>query len=562
MQQNDSIWAEITLDRGIYDALASIDQSKLDDATKYFLHCELAYFRRGGVDREPETRKKVKALKDELTAIGQEFDKNINSSTKKIEFLPGDLDGLPTDYVKRHPVGADGKVIITTAYPDNMPFMTYARSAAAREKLYRAYATRAYPENVAVLSRLLEKRYELATLLGYPSWAALAMEDKMIRTPEAAHEFIDKIAAASDKRAQADYQLLLAELRKTEPRAKAVPRWSVDYLSNRVRATQLNFDEQSVRPYFEFTRVKAGILDLASTLFAVQFRRVEKTPVWHEDVEVYDVFDGDRQLGRIYLDLHPRADKYTHAAQFNLVGGKEGYRLPEGVLLCNFPKPGAVPALMSHEEVKTFFHEFGHLMQEVLAGHTHLQNTNHIRERDFVEAPSQFLEEWVDDAETLQRFAHHYETNAPIPTELVRQMVHAEDFGRGLDVRRQMHFAAVSLRYYDQAPQGLDTTKVYEEMEARYVPFPSVPGVFRQLSFGHLNGYSSNYYTYMWSLVIAKDLLTPFRSAGMLDPTTAARYRHMVLEPCGTKPPAELVRDFLGRPFSFDAYASWLNGRS
>ena len=553
-----ALGSEIALDRGIYDVIASLDLSGQDAATRYWIAQDLADFRRAGVNRDEATRARIKALRDQITEIGNRFESNINEDTSKVALSPAELDGMPPDYIAKHPVGPDGKVTLTMQYPDYLPFMSFAKSSAAREALFRAFRNRAVPQNVAVLTQLLQKRYELATLLGYPSFAAYSMENKMIRTPAAAHQFIDEITRVSARRADDDYKLLLARLQKERPGANGVPAWDVSYLKERVRAEQLDFDAQSVRPYFEFTRVEAGLLALASQLFSVQFHRVADARVWHPDVEVYDVFDGAERLGRIYLDLHPRPGKFTHAAQFSLVTGKRGARLPEGVLLCNFPKPGAQPALMEHGDVRTFFHEFGHLLHHVFAGHTRWTSTADFRESDFVEAPSQLLEEWVDDAATLQTFARHYQTNEPIPAALVARMKRAEEFGRGLDVRRQMIFAAVSLDYYDHDPRGLDTTKVMAEMETRYTPFAHVDGTFEQASFGHLVGYASNYYTYMWSLVIAKDLFTPFQAAGLLDHAVAARYRHAVLEASGAKPAAQMVRDFLGRPFSFDAYQKWL----
>jgi thimet oligopeptidase len=399
-------------------------------------------------------------------------------------------------------------------------------------------------------------------MLGYASWAAYSMENKMIRTPEAAHKFIDQISDVSGRRTAADYQVLLKRLQKERAGAKGVPAWDVSYIRERVRAEQLAFDAQSVRPYFEFTRVKGGLLSITSKLFGIEYKRVEGLALWHPDVEAYDVVDAASRarLGRIYLDLHPRAGKFSHAAQFSFVTGKQGARLPEGVLLCNFPKAdGGTPALMEHGDVRTFFHEFGHLVHHVFAGHTRWTSTAGLRESDFVEAPSQLLEEWVDDAAVLQTFALHHQTNAPIPAALVARMRAAEEFGRGIDVRRQMVFAATSLAYYDKDPTGVDTTKLMAEMEGKYTPFAHVDGTFEQAAFGHLVGYSSNYYTYMWSLVIAKDLFTPFKEAGMLDTATAARYRKSILEAGGSKPAAAALQDFLGRPFQFAAYQKWLD---
>ncbi|MGZ3427294.1 MAG: M3 family metallopeptidase [Polyangia bacterium] len=558
-QQASALGSEITLDRGIYDVVASLDLSGEDQATRYWIAQDLADFKRAGVNRDDATRAKVKALRDEITAIGNEYEKNANEDASKVTLARTALDGLPADYIAKHPAGADGKVTLTTQYPDYYPLMKFARSEAAREAMYRAFATRAYPKNVDVLSKLLAKRHELAQLLGYPSWAAYSMENKMIRTPQAAHQFVDEITRVSQRRAADDYQLLLTRLRKDQPRATTVPAWDVSYLKERVRAEQLDFDAQSVRPYFEFGRVQAGLLELSAKLFGIEYRRVADARTWHPDVEVYDVFDGPEKLGRIYLDLHPRAGKFGHAAQFTLVTGKRGARLPEGVLLCNFPKPGAQPALMEQGDVSTFFHEFGHLLHHVFAGHTRWTSTAGLRESDFVEAPSQLLEEWTLDAATLQTFARHYQTNEPIPAALVARMKTADEFGRGLDVRRQMSFAAVSLAYYDRDPAGLDTTKVFAEMESKYTPFKHVDGTAQQASFGHLVGYSSNYYTYMWSLVIAKDLFTPFKTSGLMNREVASRYRKDVLEAGGQKPAAEMVKEFLGRPFGFAAYQEWLD---
>ena len=559
VQKVSAVSTEIQLDRGVYDALARIDTAGLDEPTRYFLKLTLADFHRNGVDRDEPTRARIKKLNDELTTIGLTFDKNINDDTRKVELDPAQLDGLPADWIAGHKPQANGKVVVTTQYPDYIPFMTFAKSSTAREQLQRQFYLRASPQNLAVLDDILAKRKELATILGYPNFASYSMEDKMIGRPEKAHDFIDQITKLSDARAKADYKVLLARLKKDEPKAKVVQPWDASYLRQRISVEQLGFDPQSVRPYFEFSRVQKGLMDITARMFGIQYRAVSDAKVWHPDVQVFDVLDGDKQLGRIYLDLHPRANKYSHAAQFGLVTGKEGVRLPEGVLLCNFPKPGEQPALMTHDEVKTFFHEFGHLLQHQFSGHTRFAGTAQYHEWDFVEAPSQLLEEWVDDAPTLQTFARHYQTNEPIPTALVGKMKTAQAFGRGLDVRRQMVYASVSLAYHDRDPKGLDTTKTWTEMEKRYTPFPHVADTYMQASFGHLVGYSANYYTYMWSLVIARDLLTAFHKAGLLDPATAQRYRRTVLAPAGQKPAAELVRDFLGRPFSFAAYGEWLN---
>jgi thimet oligopeptidase len=215
---------------------------------------------------------------------------------------------------------------------------------------------------------------------------------------------------------------------------------------------------------------------------------------------------------------------------------------------------------MEPGEVSTLFHEFGHLLHHVLGGHTRWAGQSGVRtEWDFVEAPSQMLEEWTRDAGALQTFARHYQTGQPIPTELVQRMRDADEFGKGMHVRRQMFLASLSLELHRKDPRGLDTTKEVAEAMARYSPFPYTAGTFMQCSFGHLESYSAAYYTYMWSLVIAKDLFTVFEHGGLFDQEAAGRYRRAVLEPGGGKPAAQLVEEFLGRPYDFRAYESWLN---
>jgi len=560
-QEVDALSTELSLDRGLYDALAALDPSGEDAATRYLVAKSLRDFRRAGVDRDEATRARVRALREELVRIGQEFGRNIKDDVRRLELDPADLEGLPEDWRRLHPPGEGGKVTVTTDNTDYVPFMTYARSEPAREALWRLYRLRGHPKNLDVLSRMLARRAELARLLGYPSWAAYVTEDKMIGSADAAAEFIARIARSSEARMRRDHAQLLARKRKDAPGAERVEPWDSAYLQERVKAEEYGFDSQSVRPFFEYAQVKQGVLDVTARLFGIAYRRDAGAAVWDPDVEAYEVVEGDRRLGRIYLDMHPREGKYKHYAQFTLSSGQAGVRIPEGVLVCNFPRPSAAgPALMEHGDVKTFFHEFGHLLHHVLGGHTRWAAHSGVStEWDFVEAPSQMLEEWVWDPGVLATFARHVETGEPIPAALVRRMKAADEYGKGLMVRQQMFYAATSLELHRRNPQGLDTTALVAEMQERYTPFRHVEGTYFHVSFGHLDGYSAIYYTYMWSLVIAKDLFGPFREAGLMSPEPARRYRRTILEAGGSKPAAELVKDFLGRPHAFEAYEKWLD---
>jgi thimet oligopeptidase len=559
-QQIDALNVDISQDRAVHDALAAVDLSQADAPTRHWMRRTLLEFRRSGVDRDDATRARVKALNEEILKLGQRFGQNIAEDVRKVELTPAELAGLPADYVKAHPPGPNGKVVITSNYPDYIPFMTYATNARAREKVWRAYRQRAHPRNLEVLQQLIAKRHELATLLGYSSWAAYATETKMSRTREAAADFIHQVAATAEQRARQEYAELLARKRKDAPKATTVEPWDQDHYEDRLKAERFGFDSQAVRPYLEYARVKQGVMDITSRMWGITYVPVKDAPTWHGEVEAYDVTEGGTLLGRIYLDMHPRDDKYKHAAQFDLATGQAGQRYPEGVLVCNFPRPGE---LMTHDEVETFFHEFGHLLHHVFAGRQQWRGITGIStEWDFVETPSMLLQQWASHPEVLREFARHHESGEPLPAELVEKLRASKEFGKGLWTRRQMFLAAVSLDYYSREP-GFDTTAALAKLQERFTPFRHEhrDGTYFQLAFGHLDGYSAAYYTYLWSLVIAKDLETEFQKHGYLDPATAMKYRQTVLEPGGSKPAAELVRDFLGRPYAFEAYRAYLDAR-
>jgi thimet oligopeptidase len=560
-QEIAKVLTDLSLDRPLYDVLAALDVSGADPATRHYVARTLREFRRSGVDRDDETRRRVRELQEELVGVGQDFDRNIRSDTRVAKLPPAALAGLPEDYVRAHPAGDDGLVSVSTEYPDIIPFLTYASDAGAREELWRLFRQRGHPSNVEVLRRMLECRYELARLLGYPNWAEYAAEDKMIGSEQNIADFIERIAAAAKERAEADYARLLERKRRDEPDTAAVRPWDTSYLDDRVKAEQLAFDSQAMRPYFEYGRVKAGLMGLVEQLFDVRFQARTDAPVWHPEVEVFDVLGGGGTLGTIYLDMHPRPDKYNHAAMFPITTGKAGRRSAECALVCNLPRPtGTEPALLQHSDVETFFHEFGHLIHHVFAGDGRWSGTGGIAtEWDFVEAPSQLLEEWVRDPATLATFAVHHETGEALPAEMVAKLRAAEEFGKGLYVRQQMFYATLSLELYRRDPAGLDPVAVEMEAQERLTPYRHVDGTYLHLGFGHLDGYSAIYCTYMWSLVIAKDLFTVFEREGLRSPATAQRYRETVLAPGGSAPAAVLVEHFLGRPYDFAAYQAWLD---
>ncbi|MDT4897099.1 MAG: thimet oligopeptidase [Acidobacteriota bacterium] len=561
-QKVQAFYTDLSLNRAVYDALVSLDLQGVDAETRFYVEKTLRDFRLAGVDKDEATRKRIKELRDELVLIGQEFARNIRDDKRTvIANSAAELEGLPADYIARHKPAPDGKITLTIDYPDSLPVFSYAKHEGLRKRMYMEYNNRAFPMNMSVLDRMVAKRHELANLLGFSNWADYITADKMVESGKNASAFIDRIVEASRTKAAGEYQTLLKRKQQDVPGAKGINAWESTYYSELVRKASYDFDSQSVRPYFPYDKVKQGVFDVTSKLFGVTYRQIKDAPVYDPSVEAYEMLEDGKLVGRFYLDMHPRKGKYNHAAEFAVRAGVKGQQIPEAVLVCNFPGGEANdPGLMEHDDVQTFFHEFGHLLHELFAGrHAWVGLAGTRTEQDFVEAPSQMLEEWTWDPATLQTFARHYQTNQPIPTELVKQMKRASEFGKGLTVRRQMVYAKLSLSIYDRKPSEVDTNAMIKGLTEQYQPYPFVEDTHWQASFGHLDGYSAVYYTYMWSLVIAKDMFSQFDKSNLLAPGIAKRYRDAVLTPGGSKPASKLVETFLNRPFNFKAWQEWLN---
>ena len=566
-QEVARFYSDLWLDRGVYDALAAVDTSGADAETQRFHALTLRDYRRAGVDKPPEVRARLMEIDEELTKLGQSFSKEISEDVRAIEITdPARLAGLPPDFLASHPPDAKGTIRITTDYPDYNPFMTYADDDELRKELYIAFRSRGDQHNEAALRDILKLRAEKAQLLGFANWADYITADKMIRSGDNAAAFLDKVWKLAAPRAEQDYKELLRQLVSVVPGATAVGDWQKIWLENLVKKERYEVDTSTMRQYFPYDRVLAGLLQITSEIFDLTYVEVRDAERWHPSVLVYDVVRGDTKLGRIFLDMHPRDGKYKHAAQFPLKDGIRGVQLPEGVLVCNFPPSepasegrAASAGLMEHDDVVTMFHEFGHLMHHVLGGHQRwISQSGVATEWDFVEAPSQMFEEWAWRHDTLARFARHHETDEVIPRELVDKMRRADKFGLGTTTVQQIFYAALSLGFHRADPDTLDQLAEVQVLQQRYTPFAYVPGTRFHASFGHLVGYSAMYYTYQWSLVIAKDLLTPFEASGLMATDVTYAYRDKVLVPGGSRDAAELVRGFLGRDYDFRAYERFL----
>jgi thimet oligopeptidase len=551
----------LSLNREVYQALSSEQFTRVDPATTYYLQRQLLEFRLAGVDKDDATRTRLKKLNDELTDEQSMFERNINDEKKSVTLKDASqLDGLPQDYIDRHKPGKDGLITITTDYPDVLPAMKFTKSDSLRRELYLAFETRAYPKNHEVLMNMLKTRHEIANLLGFASWADFNAADKMIVKGANIANFIQDLDKAARPIADKEFAMLLAEKKKMTPDATEIGDYEVGYLSEQLRRSQFDFDSQSVRPYFPYPQVRQGILDTAATLFHVTFRQEKDVPAWDPSVETWDVIDSGKGIGRFYLDMHPRPGKFTHAEMAPVLDGVRGKQQPEAILICNLPEPTATdPGLMEYGDVVTFFHEFGHLMHWILGGQQQWAGISGITmESDFVEAPSQMLEEWMRSPQVLASFAHHYKTGEPIPADLVARMNRASAFGRGTYISQQNAYTALSYDVYKGNSEAVDLDAITHADEVKYTSFTPLPGTHMYASFGHLAGYSSAYYTYMWDKVIAEDFFVQFDHSNLLAGDAPMKYRRVVLEPGGSMSANDLVKNFLGRPQNMDALQKWM----
>jgi thimet oligopeptidase len=560
-----SAGTDLSLNQAVYRGLAAVPlptgSSKDDLATKHYIERSLLEYRLSGVDKDDATRAKIHALQDKITAVSLTFGRNVANDVRKVSATRQELDGLPADYIARHKPNPDGSYTLTTDSPDMTPVDDFSTSPDLRRRMYIAYASRAYPANEPVLKDLLATREELAHTLGYPTYADLATADQMIGSASTLKTFLDQVDAATKDTSAREYSQLLAFAQQRQPGLKEISDSDSRFWVEQYRKAHYDFDAQSVRPYFPYAQVEAGILSTASKLFHVSFERVPDAVVWDNSVTTYDVIDSGKRIGRIYLDMHPREGKDKWFSSAPVVPGIRGRQMPEGMLVCNFS--GGVagdPGLMEYSEVVTFFHEFGHLMHHILGSQNEWSQQGGFNvEGDFVEAPSQMLEEMFRSYAVLAPFAKDYKTGATIPESLVARMNAAGAYGRGSWVQSQLFYSTYSLQLHNRPAAQLNLDDIWLEDHERFLHTTFVPGTHFYASFTHLTGYASNYYTYVLDKVIAVDFFAQFDPKDLLSGPTAMRYRRTVLEPGATKPAAQLVKDFLGRPQSLDALKTWVN---
>ncbi len=528
----------------------SVDAASLEGDRRRFLEFTLRDFRKAGHELTPEARAKVKELTNRLVELGVAFERNIAEDESKLIVQESDLAGLPTGYIDTLEPADDGYVV-TMAYPHVIPILDHAQSRGLRSDVYRMFNSRAIEVNRPILEEAVRIRSEIAALFDRPSWAHHQLDEKMAKNPEQVEAFIGSLrkplAEAGANEVSKMEGLLVAD--GEEPPLQVYD-WR--YYDTLLRKTEFGVDQAAVSEYFPLGQVTDGLLEITGEVFGLAYERVHAS-TWHPDVVTYLIRDAGtgRDIAHFHMDLFPREGKFSHAAAFPLVPGRRlddgSYQMPVSAIVANFTKPaGGRPSLLTHQEVETFFHEYGHILHQTLTTVDLVRFSGTSTERDFVEAPSQIMEHWVWKPDVLARFARHHATGEPIPAETVNQLAAAKKLNISLATLRQIQFALLDMLLHD-ASQPKDLDRILEEATAAAL-LPMVEGTFFPASFGHLmGGYDAGYYGYLWSEVFGDDMFSRFEDEGYTNPLVGRPYRSIILERGGTRDGMDLLRDFLGR---------------
>lgn len=514
-------------------------------------------FEDSGVALVPAKRERARALNNEISKLTQTFERRVRETATKVAFTEAELDGVPAAVWSKAPRDAQGRVLLGLDYPSYNPVMEHARDPAARERMWRAFQSRGGEANLATLAQLAAKRREYARLFGLDSYADFAVRRRMAKSVARVQAFLGEVQTAVEARERRDLQDLrvakAAETKQPLDRVQ-VKRWDTAYYVERVKRERYALDQESFCRHFPAQASVDFVMALAGRLFGVAFEPVAQ-PLWHADARAYAVTEageGGKTLATLYLDLYPRADKYGHAAVWPIRGSSTAAgRLPTAALVTNFNREG-----LTLQELETLLHEFGHALHVTLSHTRHASQAGTSVKLDFVEAPSQMLEEWVYDARVLALFQQVCPSCEPVPAELLQRAVASRSFAKGLQYARQHLYASYDLALYAQsAPEPL---ALWAQLEGA-TPLGHEAGSQFPAAFSHIaGGYSAGYYAYLWSKATAIDLHTAFET-NHLDAEAGRRYRDTVLANGGQLDASELVARFLGRAPGNAAFFEWLN---
>jgi len=532
----------------------------LDPQQKRLVEITMRDFKRNGLELADAKKDELVKIRQRLTELGTKFSTNLGEDKTTFTVKKSELAGLPEEWIKEHKTDKSGAVILTTKYPDYYPVMETCTNGETRRKMEVAFMNRGGAENIAMLNEAVELRAKAAKLLGYATHLDYVTEDRMAKDGKTVTAFVDRMRAGLKPGLEADTAKMQAmKAADTKNKNAKIMSWDWRFYMNQIKKRDYSINDEDVRQYFPQDKVLAGMFEVYSKLFGVTFKEVEGAKVWADGVHLYEVRDNpsNRLLARFYIDFHPRDGKYGHAAQFTLTPGhatQAGYKIPWACLVLNFSAPKAnEQALLSLNEVDTLFHEFGHVMHESLTTARYASQAGTSTARDFVEAPSQMLENWVYQSEILPMISRDpKDPKKGIPAELSKKIVAARKYNAGVHYSRQLFLGTFdsTIHTADKA----DVDKTAKELWVKVMGFEEDPKAHFAGTFGHMFGYDGGYYGYLWSEVYQADMFTKFQQNGVLDPKTGRLYRDTILAKGRTVDATELLKEFLGREPNEDAF--------
>lgn len=526
-----------------------------DDIDRESLRITVEGFEDSGVGLGPAQRARAKQLVNRIGELGQKFDMNVRDSKLRLSYTRDELRGVPEQVLRSARPGPKGRLLLGLDYPTYFPVMERAENPATREKMWRAKMNEGGPGNLKLLAEIARLRRDYAKLFGFDSYADFTLRRRMANSIANAERFLGEVKQAVNEGERRD----LAELRDAKARHLGLPldkvtlqRWDVAFYTERLRKERFTVDEESFRPYFPPQESLRFVMRIAEVMFGVRYTPVPAR-LWHPDAQAFAISDATtgKPIAGLVVDLYPREGKYGHAAVWSYRSGSTlSGRLPQAALVVNFDRKG-----LTIEELDTLLHEFGHSLHATLSSTRYALNAGTSTELDFVEAPSQMLEDWIFDRQVLKLFAEVCPSCTPVPDELIEKARSAREFTKGSQTARQHLYASFDLALH--GPEAPEPMRLWRRMEGD-TPLGYVAGTTFPSGFSHVaGGYGSGYYGYLWSLVVAMDLRTAF-AADRLDPAVGKRYRDTVLSQGGQRPPEQLVRDFLGRDVSPRAFFDYL----
>ncbi len=537
---------------------------------KKLFHDTFLSYKRMGFDLIPAKQKRVKEIEERLSKLSSNFRNNINSYKDHIAVTKEETAGLPERYLAGLKRDKKGNYIVTLAYPDLLPFMELSQNEAKRKELSSKNYQKGGAKNMKVLEEMLKLRNEHASLLGYKTHADYKTELRMAKSGASALAFeldLMKKVAQGGRNDLNELRDLKRELTKN-PNAHLFSH-DIAYYGHELQKNRFKFNSEEVREYFPLARVLLGTFKIYSTLFGVKFEELKGFSLWHPDATLYVVKSPAGEIISYFaLDLYPRDGKYGHAAAFGIIGGRQAsfvsdtYITPFATMVTNFTKPSEKnPSLLSHGEVETFFHEFGHIMHCILTTARYASQSGYHTSWDFVEAPSQMLEHWAWNKKSLALLSEHYQTGKPIPAALLKNLISSEDHLLRYSTLRQLILGIFDLTLHTTKKQ-IEPAKLYRDMMKKYTGIVVPKEAIFPAGFGHLDGYDAGYYGYLWSKVYAADMFTRFEKEGILSKKVGADYKKWILEKGGSMEDIDLVKGFLGRKPSNEAFLIEIGAKS